>query len=534
MKKRAGFKSMGLKRTGLVLCIVISLFVMVGSSIWEGAAGVATGGDFPGNGLYIATNSFPLNTVVYVTNLENGQTTRVVTSAPLEAAPGLLALLSRDAAEAIGLPYRTLGRIRMSQPPDNVAFSRFGQRRPNPDPTAFTALQNLHLFTEAAGTNPGGDIIIDLPIADEVQVIRIPENPLLEALPEPEELVLEMIQEQENYIVPEPELVQAPIPVETLAAEQEIAEYDFEEQDLRDAIGEAGNQQRFHRDALSVMQGFFPEPSYTIVENFFADEPEIAEQQPEEPAPEEAPIAVTEPAFPAPDYILTFVPADPRPPSDVQVTPNPAYFIPGIAPVPVAQALDQMRQDLIDPYMIIDPIREPPLPVAEYVEPEPIEVAQAEPVEEPIVQVQEEPLQEQIVQVQEEPVLQEPIVQVQEEPVQEQIVQVQEEPVQEPIAQVQEEPLFPVPMISYLQAGRHYLQLAAYRNVEYVHHELSRLDRIDSGLARELVIMRYENHPEYDIIYQILIGPLSFGESGALLHRFRNSTHRGAFIRTGS
>ena len=34
-----------MKKTGLLLCTVISLFFLVGSSIWEGAAGVAANGE---------------------------------------------------------------------------------------------------------------------------------------------------------------------------------------------------------------------------------------------------------------------------------------------------------------------------------------------------------------------------------------------------------------------------------------------------------------------------------------------------------
>ena len=116
-----------MKKKGLILCTVISLFVLVASSVWEGVAGVVSGAELPATGFYIATNSFPLNTVVDVTNLETGRTIRVVTSVHLESTAGLLAVLSRDAADAIGLAGNSLGRIRMVQPPDVVAFYRFAQ-----------------------------------------------------------------------------------------------------------------------------------------------------------------------------------------------------------------------------------------------------------------------------------------------------------------------------------------------------------------------------------------------------------------------
>jgi hypothetical protein len=59
-----------------------------------------------------------------VTNLENGRTIRVIVSTGLDS-PGLLAMLSRNVATAIGVPVRGIGRIRMIAPSDPVAFSRF-------------------------------------------------------------------------------------------------------------------------------------------------------------------------------------------------------------------------------------------------------------------------------------------------------------------------------------------------------------------------------------------------------------------------
>jgi hypothetical protein len=89
---------------------------------------VSVAGELPEGAYYVATNSFPRNTVVDVTNLENGRTIRVIVAAGLDS-PGLLALLSRNVATAIGVPARGIGRIRMSQPSDPVAFSRVTEER---------------------------------------------------------------------------------------------------------------------------------------------------------------------------------------------------------------------------------------------------------------------------------------------------------------------------------------------------------------------------------------------------------------------
>jgi hypothetical protein len=108
----------------VIVCVTAALLVLTGASVWEGAASIAPLGDLPEEGFYAATNSFPRNTVVDITNLETGQSIRVIVAAGLET-PGLLAVLSRDAAGMIGIRSRSIGRIRMTQPSDPVAFSRF-------------------------------------------------------------------------------------------------------------------------------------------------------------------------------------------------------------------------------------------------------------------------------------------------------------------------------------------------------------------------------------------------------------------------
>jgi len=108
----------------LTLIIVASLLLFQGASPWEGSAAVAPNGELPSTGFYIATNAFPKNTVVDITNIENGKKTRVIVSNTLTS-PGLLAVVSREAAELIGMKAGSISRIRMIQPADPMAYMRF-------------------------------------------------------------------------------------------------------------------------------------------------------------------------------------------------------------------------------------------------------------------------------------------------------------------------------------------------------------------------------------------------------------------------
>jgi hypothetical protein len=117
-----------MKKITIVVYAFIAVLMFIGASVWEGSGAVSSRGELPEGAYYAATNSFPRNTVVDVTNLENGRTIRVIVAAGLDS-PGLLAMLSRNAATAIGISSPNIGRIRMTQPSDPVAYSRFTEER---------------------------------------------------------------------------------------------------------------------------------------------------------------------------------------------------------------------------------------------------------------------------------------------------------------------------------------------------------------------------------------------------------------------
>jgi len=111
-------------RKKIVVGVIAALCLFVSASPWEGAAATAPEGELPGNGRYIATNSFPRNTVVDIVNIETNKSTRVIVARGLDS-PGLLAIVSREAADLIGMRPGSVSRIRMTQPSDPVAYVRF-------------------------------------------------------------------------------------------------------------------------------------------------------------------------------------------------------------------------------------------------------------------------------------------------------------------------------------------------------------------------------------------------------------------------
>jgi hypothetical protein len=111
-------------KKSIIIYICASIFIFPGASPWEGAASIAPAGELPETGFFIATNAYPRNTVVDITNLETDKSTRVIVANTLDS-PGLLAIVSREAAELIGMKAGIINRIRIVQPPEPIAYLRF-------------------------------------------------------------------------------------------------------------------------------------------------------------------------------------------------------------------------------------------------------------------------------------------------------------------------------------------------------------------------------------------------------------------------
>ena len=78
----------------------------------EGTASMASEEELPG--WVISTDAYPRNTIIDITNLETGKITRVIVASSLDS-PGLLAKVSREAGEAIGMRSGALTRIRIQR-----------------------------------------------------------------------------------------------------------------------------------------------------------------------------------------------------------------------------------------------------------------------------------------------------------------------------------------------------------------------------------------------------------------------------------
>ena len=157
------------------MTIIASAALLVSATVWEGVTDVVSAGDLPGGSFSIATNSFPRNTIVDIVNLENGKMVRVKVVSGLETT-GLLATLSRTAADSIDLRGDSTCRIRMTQPSDDIAFSHFrlGPIVSPPSPVseletpAENVISSVPVLPAEASATAGAVIAADSSAADEV------------------------------------------------------------------------------------------------------------------------------------------------------------------------------------------------------------------------------------------------------------------------------------------------------------------------------------------------------------------------------
>ncbi|MCL1991550.1 MAG: hypothetical protein FWG66_01190, partial [Spirochaetes bacterium] len=271
-----------------VICTIVALFVLSGASVWEGAAAIAAGESLPPTGFYVATNSFPMNTVVDIVNLENGRSVRAVVTSRLES-PGLLAVVSRETGSMLGLGVQSLGRVSMTQPAGPVAHSSFAEngawQPPAPAPFAVAVTEEI---------TPADLPSAELPLADEPSAELPPADLPLAELP-PAELPLA-------------DALVADDAAEPLAAAEQPPSVVV-------VVEHPGQQIPGQQPGLQPSQQPSQQPAGQVAVEHW-------QELPEQPAATEAPV------LPPPQPAITEAPALPTPPPQPAITEAPVQPTP--------------------------------------------------------------------------------------------------------------------------------------------------------------------------------------------------------------
>ena len=486
-------------RKKIIVLIILTFIFVSGLCAWEGAAATAPDGELPSTGRYVATNSFPRNTVVDITNIETNRSTRVIVANSLDS-PGLLAVVSREAAELIGMRSGSISRIRMSQPSDPIAYLRFTEGLaagiPEFDSGNVITEENFiddmilpEVLPESPPVSAAPGYILEsewggrMSSIVEVSEDTIPEEPPHSAFfNEPSEHT--HVEEIVEYIPAEPveeiaEYIHEEEPAEPV---EEIAEYIPEEESVEEIAEYIPEEEPAEELAEYIPEEEPTEPVEEIAEYIPEEEPveEIAEYIPEEepiePVEEIAEHIPDEPPVigPAGEVAqFNIVPAQERPPAEPGTIYgiDPADIIPGISRVIPAQepARNTTEHDAALSILMneVEPVRQPP-----------------------VVSVVAPALQNEVSIVPEKEI-------------------------------IQSVPASKRPGISELNRGAYYVQLAAHESAESAEQAIGLIDRNYGPLV-------YNDGSSW---YRILLGPLNQGESAAVLQRFKSIGYKDAFVR---
>jgi hypothetical protein len=477
-------------RKKIVVCVIAALCLFVSASPWEGAAATAPEGELPGNGRYIATNSFPRNTIVDIVNIETNKSTRVIVARGLDS-PGLLAIVSREAAELIGMRPGSVSRIRMTQPSDPVAYVRFTEGlslgipdydsgdvitedryaevfvNPSvppssvsasppavpPAPPAFASAPDtgypayvLEPEWSGAKRNTGSARdIVDLPpvyTPPEKKTETIPSvltdntEKIAETEPDDAEITNEF---SEKFADAEADDAEITDEISEKLADAEAEESDEEIEKIAET--EPAEEVKTEETNKKIAE-VFPEDDYEAVAEYVPDDEYYEDDFPKEPDA----IADAEDAY-EDDYVdepydiveYIIVPTDERPPSSVYGI-DPAFIIPGIT--------NATKPDTANPETSY-----PETPV----------------------------------------ITNNTVI----------------------------DPNFSAPRITELVRGSYYVQLASFDSAESVQSSINRIDQHFKPVV----------YKDGDKWYRILLGPLNQGESAAVLARFKSIGYKDAFVR---
>ncbi|GAB6393254.1 MAG: SPOR domain-containing protein [Treponematales bacterium] len=562
-----------MKKTSFAACAALALLLfMNASSVWEGSAASAAGGDLPERGYYVATNSFPRNTVVDITNLENSQAIRAIVSSGLES-PGLMALLSRDAADAIGLKSKSVGRVRLSQPADPLAFSRFNERRgmsgdPDYDPKALVKA-NTPLADEAepeiaAAPEPAPSEAAPAPAPVPEKIVDIPDDYTPpEALKKPESIASAPVPAPEKPPAPPtaaaPMKPPAPAPAAAPEPAPAVASPEKAESVAKASSPAPAESQRTAKAPEPAPAPAQEKPTLPQTAAAPVKQPPAAAAPAREEAPAKAPSPtesgrVAKVPTPAPEKpSAPQTAATPKkPPATAPAAPEPTPArdeTAAKAPAPAESGRAARAPEPApaaaqgEPEVALVPANERPpehqeaktlppesevaaLPQKPREAPKPEKAASPDPgsMIDPIRKLEPPapaPTQEDIDPSKIIP----PIPSRTAQAAPPAMAPQSAPPELRPAPPAPPKTNFSAPTITELEKGKYYLQLAALTKEEAVEAALAKLG---GSLPAAVQTSGSPDKP----VYRILVGPVNMGESGALLQRFKGSGYKDAFVRS--
>ncbi|MCK5200795.1 MAG: SPOR domain-containing protein [Spirochaetales bacterium] len=513
---------MGLKANRLLSKMIITLLLLTVStvvsagSVWDGSVSVARYGYLPQTGMYAASNAFPQNTRVTVTNPDTGKSVDVIVLERLED-NDLFLVLSFDAAESVGIGYGDIFHGTISK---QVAAGPGTESdlpyNPDPDinPAALSGeYSELALIQEYIDTELGG--------VDESLII--PDTEVEQEVPEPVELIEDIITDVEEPIeeISDPVLVAEPVEaedetdiplVENIPHEDVYNDEPDDVLPIPDLVEVTSAEEPVENDIPLIVGMSTSVPSEIVAS---AD---IRDNIPGLPVPEDDRPVITSMGVEILEEAETEIAISELPELPIIEVEE---VLSDEKPVAVSMTADVIEIEELEDISSILPL------VEEFIAEEPdMEDEVVVAVTEPVIDLPPEDELLMDVEVVLEPSdLRPPVVDTVEETEVVDTVVEEISSVSEPV-----EEMMPAAatynMTRVLAEDSYYLQLGAYRE------QYSALDLADSLGGMYPVTVFISDSPD-TFNYKVMVGPLGQDESGAIMYSFRSSGYPDAFLRKG-
>jgi hypothetical protein len=174
-----GLKAIKLFKVTIIL-IMLTLWIAVSAdSVWDGSVSTARYGYLPETGLYAASNAFPKDSVVRVTNPETGKSVDVTILERLDD-NNLFLVLSSEAAESVGIAFGDVFSGNITEQ-NNINTGAEEELPYNPDPDVNPSAEGadyseLALIQDYIDNELGGsdDTLLESDVSDPIEEEEIP------------------------------------------------------------------------------------------------------------------------------------------------------------------------------------------------------------------------------------------------------------------------------------------------------------------------------------------------------------------------
>ena len=162
------------RRAVIILPLILMSTILPADSYWEGSAAMGFLGRFPSSGAFGVSNSFPMNTILEVRNLENNRKATIVVTGRADGA-NIFLILSQDAADALGIHQNEVAIVRaVIATGDSASAGVWPDDQPfHPDPDINPAVSSerlppAELTEEPAADSPGEAVVTREPVPEAV------------------------------------------------------------------------------------------------------------------------------------------------------------------------------------------------------------------------------------------------------------------------------------------------------------------------------------------------------------------------------